>query len=57
MAKNTNCKKAWHPSRFEHKAKIEKYKKAQEDKGRAKRILMMKRMQEKKLKRFDWMHL
>ncbi|KRH93806.1 hypothetical protein M153_5580001919 [Pseudoloma neurophilia] len=60
MTKNTNCKKSWHPTRFEHKEKIEKFKKQQDDKKRAKRIKLMKKVQDEqqgnKLKRFEWMY-
>lgn len=59
MGKNTNCKKTWHPTRFEQQNKIEEYKKKQEERKRRRRIELCQKKSKKNekypLKRLKWM--
>ena len=60
MAKNSNCKKSWHPTRFEQQNRIEQFKKRQEEKKRRKRISFIdkkfNKTERKTFKRLDWMY-
>lgn len=59
MAKNINCKKSWHPTRFETQSKIKEYKmKENMRKSKAQEVLLELSKQNDdfaKLQRMKWM--
>lgn len=59
MSKNLNCKKSWHPSRFEQQSKIQKYIKEKEEREKRKQLILFELEREKNnyktIKRMNWM--
>lgn len=59
MAKNINCKKSWHPTRFELQCKIQDYKMKEEEKEKRKQLVVLELEEDKRcfgeVRRMKWM--
>ncbi|ELQ76047.1 hypothetical protein THOM_0981 [Trachipleistophora hominis] len=59
MAKNINCKKSWHPTRFEIQSKIHEYKMKEDEKEKRKQLIASELEEEERcfgeVRRMKWM--